>query len=50
MIERVVAAVKGAGLRLEGVDLGAFAMIRALGAGRRGRTPTRPCSTPRSAA
>ncbi len=30
MIERVVAAVKGAGLRLEGVDLGAFAMIRAL--------------------
>ena len=33
MIERIVDAVKGAGLRLEGVDLGAFAMIRALATG-----------------
>jgi type IV pilus assembly protein PilM len=30
MIDRVVAAVRGAGLRLEGIDLGAFGMIRAL--------------------
>jgi type IV pilus assembly protein PilM len=30
MIERVIAAAKGAGLRPEGVDLSAFAMIRAL--------------------
>jgi type IV pilus assembly protein PilM len=30
MVERVVAAVRGAGLRLDGIDLGAFAMIRAL--------------------
>ncbi len=33
MVERVVAAVRGAGLRLDGIDLGAFAMIRALHAG-----------------
>lgn len=30
MIDRVVAAVRGAGLRLEGIDLAAFGMIRAL--------------------
>ncbi len=30
MVERVVAAVRGAGLRLDSIDLGAFAMIRAL--------------------
>ena len=30
MVERVVAAVRGAGLRLDGIDLGALAMIRAL--------------------
>ncbi len=30
MVERLVAAVREAGLRLEGVDLSAFAMIRAL--------------------
>ncbi len=30
MIDRVVSAVRGAGLRLEGIDLGAFGMIRAL--------------------
>lgn len=33
MIDRLVAAARGAGLRLEGIDLSAFAMIRALGAG-----------------
>jgi len=33
MIERVVAAVRGAGLRPEGIDLSAFAMIRALAPG-----------------
>jgi type IV pilus assembly protein PilM len=32
MIERLLAAVRGAGLRAEGIDLSAFAMIRALGA------------------
>src|SRR2546421_7284851 len=32
MIERLLAAVRGAGLRPEGIDLSAFAMIRALGA------------------
>ena len=32
MVERLVAAVSAAGLRPEGVDLSAFAMIRALGA------------------
>jgi type IV pilus assembly protein PilM len=31
MIERLVAATRGAGLRPEGIDLSAFAMIRALG-------------------
>jgi type IV pilus assembly protein PilM len=30
MIERLLAAVRGAGLRVEGIDLSAFAMIRAL--------------------
>ena len=30
MIERVLAAVRGAGLRPEGIDLAAFAMVRAL--------------------
>ena len=30
MVDRVVAAVRAAGLRLDGIDLGAFAMIRAL--------------------
>ncbi len=30
MIDHVVAAVHAAGLRLDGIDLGAFAMIRAL--------------------
>jgi type IV pilus assembly protein PilM len=30
MIERVIAAVRGAGLRPEGIDLSAFAMVRAL--------------------
>ena len=32
MIERLLAAVRAAGLRAEGIDLSAFAMIRALGA------------------
>lgn len=31
VVERVVAAIRAAGLRLEGIDLSAFAMIRALG-------------------
>jgi type IV pilus assembly protein PilM len=31
MIERLLTAVRGAGLRAEGIDLSAFAMIRALG-------------------
>jgi type IV pilus assembly protein PilM len=31
MIEQVVAAVRAAGLRAEGIDLSAFAMVRALG-------------------
>jgi type IV pilus assembly protein PilM len=31
MIERLLSAVRGAGLRPEGIDLSAFAMIRALG-------------------
>ena len=48
MVDRVVAAVRGAGLRLDGIDLGAFAMIRALPRGRRRRAETRS-STPRSA-
>ena len=30
MIDRVVSAVRGAGLRIDSIDLGAFAMIRAL--------------------
>jgi type IV pilus assembly protein PilM len=30
MVERVLAAVRGAGLKVEGVDLSAFAMVRAL--------------------
>lgn len=30
MIDRILAAVRGAGLRVEGVDLSAFAMVRAL--------------------
>ena len=30
MIERILAAVRGAGLRAEGIDLAAFAMVRAL--------------------
>ncbi|HEX8157590.1 MAG TPA: type IV pilus assembly protein PilM [Solirubrobacteraceae bacterium] len=34
MVEAVLAAVVGAGLKPRGVDLSAFAMIRALGAGR----------------
>ena len=34
MVEAVVAAVTGAGLKPRGVDLSAFAMIRALGGGR----------------
>ncbi len=33
MIERMLAAARGAGLRPEGIDLSAFAMIRALGPG-----------------
>ena len=33
MIERMIAAARGAGLRPEGIDLSAFAMIRALGPG-----------------
>jgi type IV pilus assembly protein PilM len=33
MIDRLVAAARGAGLRPEGIDLSAFAMIRALGGG-----------------
>ena len=48
MVERVVAAVRGAGLRLDGIDLGAFAMIRALRG--EGGDETTPRSTPRSAA
>ncbi len=35
MVEAVVAAVTGAGLKPRGVDLSAFAMIRVLGGGRR---------------
>ncbi len=35
MVEAVLAAVAGAGLKPRGVDLAAFAMIRALGAGRK---------------
>ena len=31
MVEKVVASVRAAGLRIEGIDLSAFAMIRALG-------------------
>jgi type IV pilus assembly protein PilM len=34
MIDRLLAAVRGAGLRPEGIDLSAFALIRALGGGR----------------
>jgi type IV pilus assembly protein PilM len=34
MIERLLTAARGAGLRPEGIDLSAFAMIRALGPGR----------------
>jgi type IV pilus assembly protein PilM len=34
MVEAILAAVSGAGLKPRGVDLAAFAMIRALGAGR----------------
>jgi type IV pilus assembly protein PilM len=30
MVERILAAVRGAGLRAEGIDLSAFAMVRAL--------------------
>ena len=37
MIERVLAAVRGAGLRVHGIDLSAFGMVRAL---RRGDAPT----------
>jgi type IV pilus assembly protein PilM len=33
MIERLVQAVRGAGLRPEGIDLNAFALVRALGTG-----------------
>jgi type IV pilus assembly protein PilM len=33
MIERLLLAVRGAGLRAEGIDLSAFAMVRALAAG-----------------
>lgn len=33
MIDRLIAAARGAGLRPDGIDLSAFAMIRALGAG-----------------
>jgi type IV pilus assembly protein PilM len=33
MIEQVVAAIRAAGLRAEGIDLSAFAMVRALGDG-----------------
>jgi type IV pilus assembly protein PilM len=33
MIDRMLAAARGAGLRPEGIDLSAFAMIRALGPG-----------------
>lgn len=36
MVEAVLAAVSGAGLKPRGVDLSAFAMIRALGGGPRG--------------
>jgi type IV pilus assembly protein PilM len=33
MIEQVIAAIRAAGLRAEGIDLSAFAMVRALGDG-----------------
>lgn len=33
MVERIAASVKAAGLTIEGIDLSAFAMVRALGAG-----------------
>ena len=42
MIERVLAALRGAGLRPEGVDLSAFAMVRALPRGLRGRARPLP--------
>jgi type IV pilus assembly protein PilM len=40
MIERLLAAVRAAGLRTEGVDLSAFAMLRALGGGAEGAPAT----------
>ena len=41
MIERLLAAVRGAGLRPEGIDLSAFAMIRALHTARGGQDAER---------
>jgi len=38
MVERAAAAVQGAGLQLEGIDLSAFGMVRALGAEQDGAT------------
>jgi type IV pilus assembly protein PilM len=40
MIDRLLAAVRGAGLRPEGVDLSAFAMVRALCQASEGDAPT----------
>ena len=48
MVERVLAALRGAGLKPEGIDLSAFAMVRALHRARP-RGPS-PCSTCPSAA
>ena len=45
MIERLLSAARAAGLRPEGIDLSAFAMVRALGV----EDPA-PCSTCPSAA
>jgi type IV pilus assembly protein PilM len=40
MVERILAAVRGAGLRPEGIDLSAFAMVRALHRDAEGDQPT----------
>ena len=42
MVERVVGAVREAGLELEGLDLSAFGMVRAVAVR---RSPSAPCST-----
>ncbi len=48
MIDKLVSATRGAGLELEGIDLAAFGMVRALAPGRRrsrrSSTSTSPAS------